>query len=75
MRIEKLYGALMGSPSKIRIVRDKVIGVRSGQAWQEVDISEVDSDKIMQLIADIDAVSKKKTDLGAKLRELGMSID
>lgn len=75
MRIEKLYGALMGSPSKIRIVRNKVIGVRSGQAWQEVDISEVDSDKIMQLIADIDAVSKKKTDLGAKLRELGMSID
>ena len=76
LRIEKLRAVLCGSPSKIRIVRDKVIGIPSGgSVLEEVDISKVDADEIMKLIREIDAVSKAKAELVAKLRDLGMSID
>jgi len=75
MKLNNLAVALMGSPSKIRIVRDKVIGIPSGPAWQEADISKIDSDEIMKLISDIAAAFKNKTELAAKLRVLGMSAD
>lgn len=75
LRIEKLRAALCGSPSRIRVLGDKVIGVPAGSTWEQVDIANIDSDEIMKLIREIDAVSKAKAELVAKLRDLGMSVD
>jgi hypothetical protein len=73
--LQRVSTALLGSPSKVRIEREKVIGVPVGDKWQEVDISQVDPNEIMKLLSDIQAVTKQKADLAGKLRELGMSLD
>jgi len=79
LRLSDIASVLTGSPSRIRIISDKVIGVPSGStsgpSWQEVDVSILNGSEIIGLLSEIATVSKQKIELSAKLRDVGMSLD
>jgi hypothetical protein len=75
LRIFELSRVLTGSPTKVRIVRERVVSIPSGAGWQDIDISKLDPDEIVKLLSEIEGVAKSKVELGNKLRDLGMSVD
>jgi hypothetical protein len=78
LALHNVAQVLGGSTRNARVVSDKVIAVptgsTSGARLQNVDLSGLDPDRIFALISNIETTAKQKTELAAKLRELGMSL-